>query len=115
MAGRCGLAHISPEVLGIVAYLEHRAGSRPKKTTGAYSRWAVYRALLDCIKSHGRMHGDRDVAVRIAVRRLAPDSGLSKTATVDALAALQASGLVYRTSTGDGPVPGSLALRVPRH
>lgn len=104
---------VSPEVLGVVAFLEHRAGSRPKKTTGAYSRWAVYRALLDCLKSHGRMHGDRDVAVRIAVRRLALDSGLSKTATVDALAALQASRLVYRTSPGDGPVPGSLALRVP--
>jgi hypothetical protein len=104
---------VSPEVLAAVAYLEERAGQRAKKGLAAHSRWAVYRALLDCAKRHGRMYRGRDVVVQIAIRRLALDAGLSKSASQDALYALQASGLVYRISCGDGPVPGSLALRVP--
>ncbi len=104
---------ISSEVLVAVAFLEERAGHRPKKGLAAHSRWAVYRALLDCAKRHGWVHRRRDVTMRISVRRLALDSGLSKSATQDALSTLEASGLVYRISQGDGPVPGSLALRVP--
>jgi hypothetical protein len=104
---------VSPEVLASVAYLEERAGHRAKKGLAAHSRWAVYRSLLDCAKRHGRMYRGRDVVVRIAIRRLALDAGLSKSASQDALYALQASGLVYRISRGDGPMPGSLALRVP--
>jgi DNA-binding transcriptional ArsR family regulator len=104
---------VSPEVLAAVAYLEERAGHRAKKGLAAHSRWAVYRALLDCAKRHGWMHKRRDVAVRISVRRLGLDAGLGKTATQDALAELDASRLVYRASRGHGPVPGSLALRVP--
>ena len=104
---------VSPEVLATVAYLEERAGHRAKKGLGAHSRWAVYRAVLDCAKRHGRMYRGRDVVVRIAIRRLALDAGLGKTATQDALAELDAAGLVYRVSKGNGLVPGSLALRVP--
>ncbi len=104
---------VSPEVLAAVAYLEEKAGQRVKKGLAAHSRWAVYRALLDSAKRHGRMHGGRDVAVRISVRRLGLDAGLGKTATLNALAELDDSGLVYRASHGHGPVPGSLALRVP--
>jgi len=104
---------VAPEVLAAVAYLEERAKHRAKKGLAAHSRWAVYRALLDCAKRHGRMYRGRDVVVRIAIRRLALDAGLSKSASQDALYALQASGLVYRISRGDGPMPGSLALRVP--
>jgi DNA-binding MarR family transcriptional regulator len=104
---------VSPEDLAAVAYLEERARHRAKKGLAAHSRWAVYRALLDCAKRHGRMYRGRDVVVRIAIRRLALDAGLSKSAAQDALYALQASGLVYRISRGDGPMPGSLALRVP--
>jgi hypothetical protein len=104
---------VSPEVLAAVAYLEERAKHRAKKGLAAHSRWAVYRALLDCAKRHGWMHRGRDVAVRISVRRLGLDAGLGKTATQDALAELDDSGLVYRASKGNGPVPGSLALRVP--
>jgi len=103
----------SPEVLAAVAYLEEKARTRPTKGVGGRSRWAVYRALLDCAKRHGYMHKGRDVAVRISVRRLALDAGLGKTATQDALAELDDSGLVYRASRGDGPVPGTLALLVP--
>ena len=104
---------VSPEVLAAVAYLEERAGHRAKKGLAAHSRWAVYRALLDCAKRHGWMHKRRDVAVQISVRRLGLDAGLGKTATQDALAELDASTLVYRASRGHGPVPGLLALRVP--
>jgi DNA-binding MarR family transcriptional regulator len=104
---------VSPEVLAAVAYLEERAGHRAKKGLAAHSRWAIYRALLDCAKRHGRMHRGRDVVVRISVRRLGLDAGLGKTATQDALAQLDAAGLVYRVSRGNGRVPGSLALRVP--
>jgi hypothetical protein len=104
---------VSPEVLTAVAYLEERAKHRAKKGVAAHSRWAVYRALIDCAKRHGYMYKGRDVAVRISVRRLALDAGLGKTATQDALTALEASGLVYRASKGNGPVPGALALRVP--
>jgi hypothetical protein len=104
---------VLPEVLAAVAYLEERAGHRAKKGLAAHSRWAVYRAALDCAKRHGYMHNGRDVAVRISVRRLALDAGLGMTATQDALAELDASRLVYRASRGNGPVPGSLALRVP--
>ena len=104
---------VAPEVLEAAAFLEQKAQSRRKNGTAAHSRWAVYRALLDCAKRHGRMHQGRDVAVRIAVRRLALDSGLSKSTTQDALHALRASGLVYRPSRGDVPVPGTLAIRVP--
>ena len=53
------------------------------------------------------------MAVRISVRRLALDAGLGKTATQDALTELEDSGLVHRPSKGNGPVPGTLALRVP--
>ena len=102
-----------PEVLTAVAYLEERAGHRAKKGLAAHSRWAVYRALLDCAKRHGYMHRGHDAAVRISVRRLTLDAGLGKTATRDALAELDASGLIYRVSRGHGTVPGSLALRVP--
>ena len=104
---------ILPEVLAAVAYLEERAGHRAKKGLAAHSRWAVYRALLDSAKRHGRMHRGRDVVVRIAIRRLAHDAGLSKSAAQSALSELEASGLVYRVSRGHGTVPGSLALRVP--
>ena len=104
---------VLPEVLTAVAYLEERAGHRAKKGLAAHSRWAVYRALLDCAKRHGYMHRGHDVAVRISVRRLTLDAGLGKTATRDALAELDASGLIYRVSRGHGTVPGSLALRVP--
>jgi DNA-binding MarR family transcriptional regulator len=104
---------VAPEVLEVIASLEKKAQSRSKKGIAAYSRWAVYRAFLDCAKYHGRMHQGRDVAVRISVRRLALDSGLSKSTTQDALHTLRASGLVYRPSRGNGPVPGTLALRVP--
>jgi Primase C terminal 1 (PriCT-1)/Bifunctional DNA primase/polymerase, N-terminal len=104
---------VSPEVLAAVAYLEERAGHRAKKGLAAHSRWAVYRALLDCAKRHGYMHKGRDVAVRISVRRLGLDAGLGKTATLNALAELDDSGLVYRASRGNGRVPGSLTLRVP--
>jgi DNA-binding MarR family transcriptional regulator len=103
----------SPEVLAAVAHLEERAKYRAKKGLAAHSRWAVYRALLDCAKRHGYIHKGRDVAVRISIRRLALDAGLGKTAMQDALAELDASRLVYRASHGHGPVPGSLALRVP--
>jgi hypothetical protein len=104
---------VSPEVLAAVAYMEERAKHQAKKGLAAHSRWAVYRALLDSAKRHGRMHRGRDVVVRISVRRLGLDAGLGKTATQDALAELDATGLVYRVSRGHGPVPGSLALRVP--
>jgi DNA-binding MarR family transcriptional regulator len=104
---------VSPEVLAAVAYLEEKAGQRVKKGLGAHSRWAIYRSILDSAKRHGRMYRGRDVVVRISVRRLALNAGLSKSASQDALYALQASGLVYRISRGDGPMPGSLALRVP--
>jgi hypothetical protein len=97
----------------VVAYLEQRAGHRSKKGLGAHSRWAVYRAVLDCAKRHGWVHRRRDVAARISVRRLALDAGLSKSATQDALAELLDRGLVYRPSRGNGPVLGVLALRVP--
>jgi hypothetical protein len=75
---------VAPEVLVAVAFLQERAGHRPKKGLAAHSRWAVYRALVDCAKRHGWMHRRRDVAVRISVRRLALDAGLSKSATEDA-------------------------------
>jgi DNA-binding transcriptional ArsR family regulator len=104
---------VSPEVLAAVAYLEEKAGQRVKKGLGAHSRWAIYRSILDSAKRHGRMYRGRDVAVRIAIRRFALEAGLSKSASQDALYALQASGLVYRISRGDGPMPGSLALRLP--
>jgi hypothetical protein len=57
---------VSPEVLSAVAYLEERAGHRAKKGLAAHSRWAVYRALLDCAKRHGYLHKGRDVAVRLS-------------------------------------------------
>jgi DNA-binding transcriptional ArsR family regulator len=104
---------VSTEVLAAVVYLEERAGHRAKKGLAAHSRWAIYRSLLDSAKRHGWMHRGRDVAVQISVRRLGLDAGLGKTATQDALAELDASGLVYRVSRGHGTVPGSLALRVP--
>ena len=104
---------VTSQVLNAIAYLEEKAHTRPTKGVGAHSRWAVYRALLDCAKCHGYLHKGRDVAVRISVRRLALDAGLGKTATRDALDELDDSGLVYRASRGNGPVPGSLALRVP--
>jgi DNA-binding transcriptional ArsR family regulator len=104
---------VSRGVLAAVAYLEESARHRAKKGLAAHSRWAVYRALLDCAKRHGRMHSGRDVVVRIAIRRLAHDAGLSKSAAQSALAELDASRLVYRVSRGHDPVPGSLALRVP--
>lgn len=93
---------VSPKVLAAVAYLEERAGHRAKKGLAAHSRWAVYRALLDCAKRHGFLHKGRDVAVRISVRRLARDAGLGKTATQDALVGLEASRLVYRAWVTSG-------------
>jgi hypothetical protein len=104
---------VKPQILNAIAYLEEKARTRPTKGVGAHSRWAVYRALLDCAKRHGYLHKGRDVAVRISVRRLALDAGLGKTATLNALAELDDSGLVYRASKGNGPMPGALALRVP--
>jgi len=104
---------VAPEVLEAIAYLEEKARARKKSGLGAHSRWACYRALLDCAKRHGSIHRGRDVAVRISVRRLALDSGLSKSTTQTALTALLDSGLVYRPSRGDGPIPGVLALCVP--
>jgi hypothetical protein len=104
---------VAPEVLVALAYLEDKARTRPAKGVGARSRWADYRALIDCAKCHGHMLKGRDVAVRISVRRLALDAGLSKSATQDALTELEDSGLVHRPSPGNGAVPGTLALRVP--
>jgi len=78
-------SRVTPQVLNAIAYLEKKARTRPTKGVGAHSRWAVYRALLDCAKHHGYMHKGRDVAVRISVRRLALAAGLGKTATQDAL------------------------------
>jgi len=111
--GNAGPA-ITPEVLRIVAYLEEKADGRQKSGTGAHSRWAVYRALLDLAKRHGRMHLGRDVAVSVAVRPLALAAGVSKPTVLSALRALEGSGLVYRVSWGEGPRSGVLALRVPR-
>lgn len=106
-------SRVSPEVLAAAALLEEKARARPKSGLGAHSRWALYRAVLHCVKAHGWLHRGRDVAVRISVRRLALDAGLSKSTTQEALRWLEASKLVYRISRGDGPVPGALALRVP--
>jgi hypothetical protein len=60
------------------------------------------------------MHQGRGVAVRISVRLLALDSGVSKPTVRSALEALDAALLVYRASHGDGMHPGVLVLRVPR-
>ncbi len=48
---------VAPEVVEAVAFVEEKAGARPKKGTAPHSRWAAYRALLDCAKEHGWMHG----------------------------------------------------------
>lgn len=106
-------SYVSPEVLEAVAYLDQKARTRQKRGTAAYSRWAVYRALLDTAKAHGSMHEGRDVAVSISIRDLALGSGVSKPTTSKALKALDESHLVYRVTTGEGSKAGSLALRVP--
>ena len=105
---------VSPAVVEAVGYLEEKAAGRTKKGTSAFSGWAVYRALLDCMKRHGRLHLGRDVAVRIAVRQLSLDAGVSLRTVHRALDELDASGLVYRVSAGYGATPGVLAVRVPR-
>jgi DNA-binding transcriptional ArsR family regulator len=105
---------VAPEVLEALALLHEAAQRRPKSGIGAHSRWAVYRALLDCAREHGWMHQGRGVAVRISVRLLALDSGVSKPTVRSALEALDAALLVYRASHGDGMHPGVLVLRVPR-
>jgi bifunctional DNA primase/polymerase-like protein/primase-like protein len=104
---------VSPEVLEAVAFLEEKARVRTAKGLGGRSRWACYRALLDCSKRHGSIYADRDVAVRISVRQVALDAGLSLRTTYRSLDALLASGLVYRASYGEGATPGALALRMP--
>jgi len=105
---------VAPEVLEAATLLEKKVQSRPKKGTAAHSRWAVYRALLDCAKRHGKMHRGRDVAVQIAVRQLAEDAGVSKPTVSKALEGLDERLLVYRLSGGGGTKPGVLVLRVPR-
>jgi DNA-binding transcriptional ArsR family regulator/predicted transcriptional regulator len=105
---------VAPEVLETLALLQEKAQRRTKKGIGAHSRWAVYRALIDCAREHGWMYQGRDVAVRISVRQLALDSGVSKPTVRSALEALDEALLVYRASRGDGLHPGVLVLRVPR-
>jgi putative DNA primase/helicase len=104
---------VSPEALEAVAFLGDKAWRRPRKGTAAHSRWAVYMALLDCAWSHGWRHG-RDVAVRISVRQLTEDAGITRRTTQRALVTLYDAGLVHRLSSGEGLIPGVLALRVPR-
>lgn len=104
---------VAPEVLAIVTLLQGSANTRTKKGMGGHSRWALYRALLDCCGEHGWMHRGRDVAARVSVRQLALDSGLALRTVHRTLDALIASGLVYRLSVGEGTTPGVLALRIP--
>lgn len=105
---------VPPEVLEAVSFLSEKAWDRPRKGTAAHSRWAVYLALLDCAWSHGWMHQARDVALRISVRQLTEDAGITRRTTHRALDALDEAGLVYRLSSGEGVIPGVLALRAPR-
>ncbi len=104
---------VAPEVLEAVALVGEKIGARAKKGTAPHSRWAAYRALLDCAREHGWMHG-RDVAVRYSRRQHALDSGLSLRTLYRALEALFDSGLVYPLSSGEGTTPGVLVVRVPR-
>ena len=105
---------VAPEVLETLAFLKEKAQCRFKNGIAAHSRWAVYRALLDCAERHGRLHRSRDVAVRISVRQLAEDSGVSVPTVRSALKALDEAQLVYRASSGERATPGVLVLRVPR-
>lgn len=60
------------------------------------------------------MIGNRAVAVRISVRELRRVSGVGSKATLhSAIKALDDALLVYRVSSGEGTMPGVLALRVP--
>jgi DNA-binding MarR family transcriptional regulator len=105
---------ILPEVLEAVSFLSEKAWNRPRKGTAAHSRWAVYLALLDCAWSHGWMHQGRDVALRISVRQLTEDAGITRRTTHRALDALDEARLVHRLSSGEGVIPGVLVLRAPR-
>ena len=106
---------VAPEVRQAIAWLAQKAQQRSRRGLGAYSRWAVYRARLICALAHGWMIGDRAVAVRISVRELRQAAGLGSKATVHAaLKALKKARLVYRVSSGEGTMPGVLALRLPQ-
>jgi DNA-binding MarR family transcriptional regulator len=105
---------VAPEVLEALASLEKKAQNRPKKGIASHSRWAVYRTLLDCAKHHDRMHRGVVPAVRISLRQLAEDAGVSKPTVLKALEGLDERLLVYRLSSGEGTKPDVLVLRVPR-
>ena len=100
----------TPEVLEIVAFLEQKAASRAKSGTAAFSRWAVYRALLAHAAKHGYLHQDQHVGVNISVRQLALLAGLSVPTTRKAL---KDSSLIRRISPGEGARAGDLALLAP--
>jgi DNA-binding transcriptional ArsR family regulator len=105
---------VAPEVRQAIAWLAQKAQQRFRRGLGAYSRWAVYRALLISALAHGWMIGDRAVAVRISVRELRKEAGLGSMATLHAaLKALKEARLVYRVSPGESTMPGVLALRLP--
>jgi hypothetical protein len=104
---------VPPEVVKTVAYLEESARHRRKKGLGGQSRWALYRALLDCAGRHGWIQDGGDVAVRVAVRQLSLDAGVARRTIHRNLDSMENSGLVYRLSQGDGATPGILVLRVP--
>ncbi len=102
------------EVLGAVAFLAQKARQRTRSGLGGASRWAVYRALLECASRHGWIHGERAVAVRISFRELRREAGLgSKSTLSSALKALYKSHLVYRPFRNEDAIPGVLALRLP--
>ena len=106
---------VAPEVRQAIAWLAQKAQQRFRRGLGAYSRWAVYRGMLTCALAHGWMIGDRAVAVRISVRELRQTAGLGSKATLHAaLKALKEARLVYRVSSGEGTMPGVLALRLPQ-
>ncbi len=105
---------VDHEVLGAVAFLAQKARQRTRSGLGGASRWAVYRALLDCASRHGWMHRERAVAVRISFRELRREAGLgSKSTLSSALKALYKGQLVYRPSSNEDAIPGVLALRLP--
>ena len=105
---------VAAEVRQAVAWLARKAKHRPWGSRSAPTRWAVYRALLNCAWSHGWMIGNRAVAVRISVRELHRAAGVGSKATLhSALMALDEAMLVYRVSSGEGTMPGVLALRLP--
>ncbi len=105
---------VAPEARQAVAWLAQKAQQRSWSSRGASTRWAVYRALLNCAWEHGWMSGNRAVAVRISVRELRRAAGVGSKATLhSALKALDEALLVYRVSSGEGTMPGVLALRLP--